>query len=400
MGRRAQGRGRLKQPVGKRPRVALVAHDVHDTGGMERSCSDLIRGLEQVDWTVVSATLQSDLRRLVKWIPVPVPRRPFPAKFSAFWVVAGARVPRVDVDIVHTVGAIIPGRIDVASVHFCHAAFNRLSDRAGIRPSGGLRRVNHAVHRRLALAAERQVYRPEVTRLLCPVSAGTAREIAEHYPGMPVHVTPNGVDVQRFRPDPGDRRALRAEAGIGDDDVVALFVGGDWYRKGLDLALAGLADAHARGATRLKLWVVGRGDAQRYRKMGDELGVSASVRYWGSRHDIERWFRAADVFVLPTLYETFGLAAFEAAASGVPVVASAVNGIDELIGEDEAGIRVARTPGGVGDALFRLAVDSELRARLGRAARARAGNYSWEASRRSVMAAYTELLSPRTTRIS
>ena len=75
-----------------------------------------------------------------------------------------------------------------------------------------------------------------------------------------------------------------------------------------------------------------------HRALAEGLGVADRVRFLGYRVDVERVYQAADIFVLPTAYETFCRAAHEAAACGLPVVAPPVPGIRELIGEDEAGI--------------------------------------------------------------
>ena len=88
--------------------------------------------------------------------------------------------------------------------------------------------------------------------------------------------------------------------------------------------------------------------------------------------DVERFYQAADVFVLPTAFETFSRSAHEAAACGLPVVAPPVSGIRDLIGRDEAGIVVAREASSVAQALVALAGDAHLRARLADEARRRA----------------------------
>jgi len=110
--------GRSSQPV---PVVALVAHDIHDHGGMERVCAELIRrGGDKVDFIVVAADLAPDLRPLVRrWVHVKVPARPFPLKFLLFWLLGGRALRRLDADLVFTVGAIVPNRVDVATNHAC-----------------------------------------------------------------------------------------------------------------------------------------------------------------------------------------------------------------------------------------------------------------------------------------
>jgi glycosyltransferase involved in cell wall biosynthesis len=393
--------GAVRAPVAncaveRRPTVALVAHNVHEQGGMERVCAELVRrGSASYRFVVVASELAPALRSLVGWKRVAVPQRPFPLKFLAFAVLAGLRLRRSSVDLVHTVGAIVPNRIDVASVHFCHAGFR---ERTGsLAPPGRtlLRRVNTVISRLLALVAERWSYRPGRVRLLAAVSTGVAGELRRHYPHVPIRLSPNGIDVGRFRPDERRRGEARLAEGVGPTEVVSLFIGGDWDRKGLGVALEGVARGSSELGGALQLWVVGRGDEGRFRTIAQRSGIADHVRFFGVRPDPERFYQAADIFVLPTVYETFSLAAFEAAASGLPLVAPAVSGIEELIGENEAGIIVERTPESVASALARLAADPELRARLGEVGRRRAAKYTWEQSVESVLGLYRQLLADR-----
>jgi glycosyltransferase involved in cell wall biosynthesis len=377
----------------RRPRVTLVAHDIHMNGGMERACAELIRaGVGEVEFTVVSNTLEEDLRQDVRWLRVPLVRRPFPIKFLLFFLGAAIRVRQAQSDLIHTVGAIIPNRVTIATVQFCHAGFR---ERTGyLAPRGGslVGRANTMIVRLLSLVAECWCYRPARTRAFATVSDGVAQEVLRHYPGVPVAVTPNGVDTVRFSPAPAVRNVVRRAEGIGDAEFIAIFVGGDWDRKGLAIAIAGLAVAHRVTGRRLLLWIVGSGDERRFRAMAETAGVSENVRFFGARTDTERLYQSADVFVLPTLYETFSLAAYEAAACGLPIVATRVSGVEELIGNDDAGFIVERTPEAIGGALDRLATEPELRGRLGTAGRRRAESFTWHRSTSAVLELYRAFL--------
>jgi glycosyltransferase involved in cell wall biosynthesis len=371
----------------------LVVHNLHEHGGMDRACAELVRrGSASYRFVVISSELDSDLRDLVVWERVAVPQRPFALKFLIFAVRAGMRLRGSSVDLVHTVGAIVPNRVDIAIVHFCHAGFRRKT--GSLAPPGGtlLRRGNTGFARLLALSAERWSYRPGRLHAFAAVSIGVAKELEHDYPGIPIRLALNGIDVDRFRPDEDVRRELRAEEGVPPTDLVALFVGGDWDRKGLAIAIDGIAKASVTARRALNLWVVGRGDERRFRRIAERCGIPQRVRFFGVRSDPERLYQASDVFVLPTLYETFSLAAFEAAASGLPVLGPAVSGIEELIGQNEGGIVVERTSQSVGDAIARLAEDADLCARLGEAARRRASEYTWEKSVEAILAAYSDAL--------
>lgn len=360
---------------------------------MERVFAELVRRLHRrYEVVVLASELAPELRDLVEWRRVPAPRRPASVRFAVFYVLGAVRLWSVRAQLVQTLGAIVPNRVDVASVHFCHAAFRAAA--GGLAPPRAplLRRANTALARLACIAAERWSYRPKRTRVLAPVSRGLAGELASCYPGMRIAVTPNGVDRRRFRPEPLLRRRLRAELHVPDGDFVGLFVGGDWDRKGLALGIEGLAHARTRTARPLWLWVVGAGDEARFRALAQKEGVADRVVFFGPRRDAERFYSSADAFVFPTAYEAFPLVALEAAAAGLPIVAPLVNGIEELVGKGEAGIPVERTAASVGAALRRLAEDGILHGSLAAGARRRSEAFTWDRSADDVMALYAELL--------
>jgi glycosyltransferase involved in cell wall biosynthesis len=373
------------------PTVALIAHQVHDHGGMERAFLELIRrSAGRVRFIVVSSVLAEELRPLVEWHRIRVPQRPFPLRYFLFFVAAGVTVARIRgrATIVHSLGAIVPNRVDVATVQFCHTGYQ--AELGRLAPPGAplARRVNTGISRLIGLVVERWCYRPGHVAVLAPVSLSTQREIAAHFGGVRSVVTPNGVDLERFRPRPELRSELRAELGTPDDTVVALFVGGDWGRKGLAETIQGVASACRQASSPLELWVVGRGDSVRFSTLARAAGVETRVRFLGTQQATERYYAAADLLVLPTLYETFSLVAYEAAAAGLPIVATRVSGIDELLDGEGAGLVVDRDPASIGDAVARLANDPGLRRQLGAEGRRRANGYGWNRSVESVLGIY------------
>jgi UDP-glucose:(heptosyl)LPS alpha-1,3-glucosyltransferase len=362
----------------RKPRVALVTHGVHDDGGMERALAELVRRVRhEVDFAVLSPTLADDLRPYVDWVRVRTPHRPYALRFLVFFLVAGLRLRRIRSDLRQSEGAIVPNRVDVVSVHFCHAGYHAATGHLAPPEAPLARRVNTAVSRLVSLLAERWSYRRGRVRVFAAVSADIGRELETHFAVAPVVVTPNGVDRDRFRPDDRARAELREACGVTPDEMVALFVGGDWDRKGLAVAIAGLAEAKRAGAN-VVLWVVGDGDERRFADEARRWGVADRVRFFGFRKDSERFCQAADVFVLPTLYEAHPLSPHEAAACGLPVVVTRVNGVDELVGDGDAGAVVERSAAAVGAALARLAADPSLRARQRGRAAERAAAFTWQ----------------------
>jgi glycosyltransferase involved in cell wall biosynthesis len=189
---------------------------------------------------------------------------------------------------------------------------------------------------------------------------------------VPEYVVPNGIRIPEL-PTPAQRAEARAELGFGEDDVVAVIVARITDIKGHDLllrALARLAPEHPR----LRVLVVGEGPlAEQRRALAAELGVADRVVFTGLRRDVPRLLAASDLGVLPSKHEGVPMSVIEQMAAGLPVVASAVGGLPDIVRDGEEGHLV---PAGDLDALTRrlgeLAGDDGLRHAFGKAARLRA----------------------------
>lgn len=368
----------------RRPRVALVAHEVYAHAGLGRVLAELVqRTHARVEWVVISRSLPDDLKPVVEWRRARAPERPFARRALAFFVSGAAGVLRSRARLVHAHGPVVPNRVDILTVHFYRRAFYE-ADGVLVARRPALRRAVTAAN----LALEAWCYRR--ARVLAAPSWAAKRDLERTFPEKRILVTPNGIDAARFRADPDTRRSLRDAESVADDAVVLLFVGNAWRQKGLRILLRALARAR-REREELVLWVVGYGSVERYRALAADAGVGAAVRFFGVRPDVERFYQAADVFVLPSVYETFALSAFEAAASGVPVVATPVGGVEELVG-DEAGLVVTRDEEAVAAALILLARDRDLRTRMGQRAHLRAAAFTWERAAEAVLELYDQLL--------
>jgi UDP-glucose:(heptosyl)LPS alpha-1,3-glucosyltransferase len=225
------------------------------------------------------------------------------------------------------------------------------------------------------LALERRVF--AATAEIVAISRRGAGEISHLYgvPDTRLTVVYNGVDLTRFHPDNrGQHRdAARAEAGLPADAWVALFAGSGFERKGLATAVEGLA---ALGDRTSRLLVVGRGDAQPYRRLAERLQIEGRVTWLGARSDVERWYAAADALVLPTRYEPFGNVHLEALASGLPVVTTTAAGGAEVVGPDRGAVVSPGDAQAVAGALARLRDTDRLR--LASAARAAAEPFTYD----------------------
>jgi glycosyltransferase involved in cell wall biosynthesis len=325
----------------------------------------VLAGHERFDLVVVSRSLLPELRPLVTWRRARAPASPFRLRWAVFYATAAIEIARARADVVHVraPAPLVPNRVDLASVAFCHAGFDEAARREGHSRSRPARAAT--------LALERWTYAGGRAALVDVETTEAAATFTRHYPGVPVEVVPLSYDLDRFRPDPEARREARAEMGATPGEVVALCPGRDHHAKGVHFAIEGIALAGRPDGPPLWLWVTGPTDTERVDRLAEEAGVRARVKALGWRDDMERLYAGADMLVLPTLYEQGSRASHEAALCELPLVATRVHGAAPLIGDDEGGIAVERDPESVGNAIARLAGDTAMRERMGRAARSR-----------------------------
>jgi D-inositol-3-phosphate glycosyltransferase len=239
--------------------------------------------------------------------------------------------------------------------------------------------------------------------ILAPTPAEAA-QLADLYGARPdrIRVVPPGVDLARFRPRPAAEAKDRL--GVAGRPVV-LFVGRLQRLKGPDVAIRAFAEAVRARPDLLAegvLVLVGGPSGPdagsqlgRLRRLAARAGIVDRVRFLPPvPHDeLGAIYPAADVVLMPSRSESFGLVAMEAQASGVPVVASAVGGLRYVVADGESGFLVPPGDhGALADRLLRLLVHPALRARLAMGAVRHASRFSWERTADLVHAVYGELV--------
>ena len=204
-----------------------------------------------------------------------------------------------------------------------------------------------------------------------------------------IAIIPPGVDLCHFHPQP--RVDVRRQLGLPLDRKIALFVGRIEPLKGIDTILQAtrlLCDENPTLPDQLTVAIVGGSpwaaqlDAEmaRLQKMRAGLGLERIVRFVGARQQsvLPDFYCAADVVLMPSHYESFGMVALEAMACGAPVIAANVGGLAHLVKDGLTGFLVPpRTPGELAQRMELLLGDELLRWQMGRAARKEAQQYSW-----------------------
>ena len=228
-----------------------------------------------------------------------------------------------------------------------------------------------------------------------------------------VLVVPPGVDLQMFRL--GAASTARTRLGIPPDAVVLLFVGRLQPLKAPDVLLRAAARLLDRGGSaggsaglvgealreRLRVVVVGGPSGtglaapDHLRQLADSLGIADRVRFEppASAHRLADFYRAADVTVVPSHSESFGLVALESQACGTPVVASAVGGLRTAVADGRSGLLVpGHDPADYAAAIWQILAGPRRRAELSRAARAHAEEFSWQRTAELLLAGYRDAM--------
>ena len=212
-----------------------------------------------------------------------------------------------------------------------------------------------------------------------------------------IEVVAPGVERAFFSP--GDRRGARRALGLGNGPIL-LFVGRIQPLKGLDVAVRALAELNRADAQLVVVGGVsgmdGLPELSRVQAIIEEHKLGGRVHFYEPQphHLLSTFYRAADVVLVPSRSESFGLVALEAAACGIPVVATAVGGLLSLIDHGRTGFLVARRDAvGFARHTAQLLDDPILALSIGTAAAERAKQYSWKSAALRARRVYGELLS-------
>jgi len=298
------------------------------------------------------------------------------------------------------------GAFDVVHAQDCISANAALD----LRDEGVIGHVVRTVHHvddfispSLIACQDRSILRPDL--VLC-VSRPWVERLADEF-GIAARLVRNGVDRDRFRAprDATERAADRDVLGLGDR-LTVLTVGGIEPRKGSLTLLEGFARLRERvGEQDPLLLVVGgatlfdyRDEIDRFSARARELGVSDHVRVVGTvtPAELERHYRAADVFAFPSTKEGFGLVALEALAAGLPVVASEIDVFRTFLAHGESALLSPAGDGSaLGESLARLARDPALRERLVAGGRKVVDAYGWDVAAAAHEAAYRSFTAER-----
>ncbi len=217
-------------------------------------------------------------------------------------------------------------------------------------------------------------------------------------------IIPPGVDVSHFYPIPSDE--AKVYVGLKPDDRMVLFVGRIERLKGVDTLIEAMCCLQLNEKDRpVHLAIIGGNpsasreemtvEMARLQKMCDDLGLDQSVVFLGKRDQdkLPYYYSAAEVLVMPSHYESFGMVALEAMACGTPVIASEVGGLAYLVRDGETGFTIPdQEPDKLCEKLSWLLNNAELHAAMSQRAVEYAQDYAWEKIAKQIVEVYEELL--------
>lgn len=370
-------------------RVALVYRAFHLSGSLPRFHVELARYLSgrghDVHVYSTAVNTERSLAPACTFHNVPVEAIARGSGMSrrelrSFARAAAALLERADYDIVHT-RAPSTWVADVLHVPGVQRGEAELEGRGAVRLR--LSRLRHPGNQARFAIERRALRNPRVVQF--HTDAPIVRDHLVRFYGIDaekIRVVPPGINPEEFRP--GDRHAARELTGLpADERPLVLFCGHDFARKGLDRAI------RATAASRLhfELIVVGRnGDQPAFERLAEACSVRDRVHFVGTAPNAFLFYQAADVFVLPTRADIWGVTVLEAMACGIPPIVSDAAGAATAVSHGVDGFILSEpaAPEQLAETLDLVLGDPGLRRAMSPRCRETALRYTWEEHGRTV----------------
>jgi D-inositol-3-phosphate glycosyltransferase len=248
----------------------------------------------------------------------------------------------------------------------------------------------------------------QVLRIADRIVAATIAEVTQlrflyKAPSDKLVTIPPGVDVSHFYPIPADEAKLYV--GLKPDDRMVLFVGRIEPLKGVDTLIQAMSCLQLKESQRVHLAIIGgdpsaspremSAEMARLQKLCDDLSVGQTVVFLGKRDQdrLPYYYSAAELLVMPSHYESFGMVALEAMACGTPVIASEVGGLAYLVRDGETGFTIPdQEPEALCEKMSWLLNDHDLRRQMSERAVEYAQDYAWEKIAKQIIGVYEGLV--------
>lgn len=368
-------------------KIAMITGAYNKHGGVSRYVVELSERYKREHEMHVYANSWINSNNVV-FHRVPQIEKPMSLKEGSFALISYLKIKKTkdEYDIIHGQNTASLYQT-ILTMHSCHKAWTKY-----YKSWGTLQNIRGSINivDRILLPIEKKNLEKGSKKIIS-VSEGVKKEILENYnvPAEKITVIPNGVDLEEFKPNPEKRKEIRNKYAIEENDIVLMFSGYEFRRKGLEYIIKALPELDKN----LILFAVGKSNPKSFQNLASELGVSDNIIFTGFVPEIKDYYAASDIFVFPTAYEPFGLVITEAMASGLPVITSKIAGAAELINDGYDGVQL-NEPNNVNEIAekINLLVDDEsFRRQMSRNARKTAEKYSWDKVAKKTLEIYEEV---------
>ena len=385
------------------PRLAVISPFLDKRHGTERRVVEWISRLVDAFEIHVYSQRVDDLN-LSKITWHRIPRLPAPHLINYLWWFFANRFARIwdrrvrglQHDIVFSPGVNCLDA-DVVSVHIVFAEYiyrNRAEMKFARNPASSWPALLHRkLYYGLIVFLERRLYTQRKLRLVL-IAQRTEDELRRFYgrnEKFPILYV--GLDHEVFNSTrrTAKRDAARRELSITEDAFVLLLIGNDWRNKGVMVILEAMGMLNDLP---VRLLLVGRENVAEYRDIVEEHHLADRVHFLSPRPDVDFFYAAADVYLGPSLEDTFAQPPAEAMACGLPVVVSRANGTSEIItdGVDGFILKDSADAASLAGMIRRLYVDQEFRARMGKNAAETTKRYTWDRNGEDLLKIFQEIL--------
>ncbi len=314
-------------------KIAIPLLRYNKEGGIERHTWELVKRWHRNHDIHIFANEWVETDQNVTFHKVPVIKKPEILRTPSFVLNNSRMLKKSDFDIILNNGCGATLTQDVIVAASLHKAWAEETKKAGLK-----RFFLNPLHY-WTFAVEKYNYKNKRYRKVIAISEFIKYYLIKYY-GLPdedIAVIYHGVNLEEFNPAKSRlyRKAVRDEFRVSEDDLMLLFVGKEFKRKGLHYIFQSLSSLRD---DRIKLVVVGEGEIESFKKIAVGLGIDRNVFFVGHSSDVVKYYVSSDVFVFPSTFDAFGMVVLEAMACGLPVIVSPTVGASELVEDMKEGI--------------------------------------------------------------
>jgi len=338
-------------------KIAILANSLvppHPAGTQIMEVIDLLN--EEFDFTIFAKEIDKSLEGKVKFVKVPIPLiKPLLLRYTVQFILFSRLFKRrklhQEFDIVHAIEPVSP-YATLATLQYCAGAAKELIKK-GILQYKGWRKLYYKILLFWGTRTENILINNKYLEGVIVPSKGLMRDLLHYHKTVPgITIIPNGVDLKKYRHAKVYRTEMRKKLGIAETDFVGVIAGlGDWERKGLGCLIDA---AFYLKQIDCKILVIGDGNIDLYKNLVAKKNVRDSFVFVGVTKELEKYYGLSDFFILPTANEAWSVVTLIAAASGLPLLATKVNGVEDFIIEGKNGFFIERNPKSIVDKIKKL----------------------------------------------